>query len=544
MLYPQKQKFGEDPIKTRDSNNYSNEYVKGFADKWDELIDWESRAKAENHFFSKILKRHGAKKILDASCGTGFNSVQLIKDGFDVTSLDGSPAMLAKAFNNAKSENIILKTIHSDWRWITKDIVHNRYDAVICLGNSFTHLFEDMDRRKVLAEFYAVLKNDGILIIDQRNYDTMLDKGFSSKHKYYYAGNRVKAAPEHLDDGLARFRYEFPDDSVYHLNMCPLKKSYTQKILQEAGFQSVTTYGDFKRNYDMSATDFLIHVADKSYRDGEYESGNQVARSYYNSPDADEFYHTVWGGEDIHIGIYQDETDSIAHASHRTVEKMSQMVRIDADTRILDIGSGYGGAARFLAKTYGCCVSCVNISEVENKRNRAKNKAAGLDGLIDVKDGSFDSLPFGAQMFDIVWSGDAILHSNNKATVFSEVQRVLKPGGRFVFTDPMQKDGVEKEALQPILDRINLDELGSVNRYSRMAASVGMETVAIEDLSENLPLHYSRVRNELKERYDEILNLSDKSYIDQMIKGLKHWVDGGNEGKLVWAVMMFEKPES
>lgn len=541
MLNLKEQEFGKNPIKKRDSNNYDKEYIQAFADKWDELIDWKSRAEAENGFFTRILKRHGVKKVLDASCGTGFNSVQLIKDGFDITSLDGSPAMLAKAFKNAKKENIILKTVNTDWRWLTRDIVHNRYDAVICLGNSFTHLFNDMDRRKVLAEFYAVLKNDGILILDQRNYDSMLEHGFSSKHKYYYAGDRVKAEPEHLDQGLARFRYEFPDNSVYYLNMFPLKKDYTRNIMQQAGFQRITTYGDFKRSDDGAGTDFYIHVAEKEYIEDRYKGSNHTAREYYNSADADEFYHTVWGGEDIHIGIYKDPEESIYDASQRTVEKMASMVDINENTAILDIGAGYGGAARHLAGRYNCSVHCVNISEIENKRNREKNRKTGLDSLIQVNDASFDDIPYEDDSFDIVWSEDAILHSSEKPKVFKEIKRVLKPGGYFIFTDPMQADGVSKKELQPILDRINLDEMGSIKRYLKMAQDAGLKKIGIKDLSENLPAHYHRVRTVLENDYDSIIRISSKKYIDNMIKGLTHWVDGGRKGNLSWAIMVFKK---
>ena len=54
----------------------------------------------------------------------------------------------------------------------------------------------------------------------------ILDEGFKSKHTFYYCGDNVKAEPEHVDEGLARFRYDFPDGSSYNLNMFPLRKDY------------------------------------------------------------------------------------------------------------------------------------------------------------------------------------------------------------------------------------------------------------------------------------------------------------------------------
>lgn len=259
-----KQDYGDVPIEVRNTDHYQMEYIHDFVEKWDELIDWDAREAGENKFFINELRKHNKKKVLDVATGTGYHSVKLLKAGFNVTSVDGSPTMLAKAFENARQRDYILKTVHADWRWLNRD-VSGRYDAVICLGNSFTHLFDENDRRKSLAEFYSALRHDGILIIDQRNYDVILDRGFKSKHTYYYAGNNVKAEPEHIDEGLARFRYEFPDKSNFYLNMYPLRREYVRNLLFEVGFQKVTTYGDFQETYKHDEPDFFVHIAEKSY---------------------------------------------------------------------------------------------------------------------------------------------------------------------------------------------------------------------------------------------------------------------------------------
>lgn len=258
------QDYGSDPLKVRKTDHYKMEYIHSFVDKWDALIDWEARAASEGDFFIRLLKEHNVKKVLDVATGTGFHSVQLLKAGFQVRSLDGSAMMLSKAFENAKQEGLILRTIHGDWRWLNQD-VHGEYDAVVCLGNSFTHLFTEHDRRRCLAEFYSALRHDGILILDQRNYDAILDHNQSPSHTYYYCGENVKAAPEYMDEGLARFRYEFPDQSVFYLNMFPLRKTYTHKLMKEVGFQTIKTYGDFQETYHDVEPDFFIHVADKRY---------------------------------------------------------------------------------------------------------------------------------------------------------------------------------------------------------------------------------------------------------------------------------------
>jgi sarcosine/dimethylglycine N-methyltransferase len=264
-LPPIGQKYGDDPLADRESGLYRGEFVTGFVEKWDELIDWDARAKSEGPFFVDVLRAHGKVSVLDVATGTGFHSVRLTEAGFDVTSVDGSAAMLGKAFENGAKHGLVLNTVQADWRELNRSI-RGKYDAIVCLGNSFTHLHDEQDRRKTLAEFYAALRYDGILILDQRNYDEMLDHGFTSKHAYYYCGDQVTAEPEYVDDGLARFKYTFPDGRHYTLNMFPLRKGYVRQLIRDAGFEHVRTYGDFQELYQEREVDFFVHVAQKSVR--------------------------------------------------------------------------------------------------------------------------------------------------------------------------------------------------------------------------------------------------------------------------------------
>ncbi|GAB4194741.1 MAG: class I SAM-dependent methyltransferase [Wenzhouxiangellaceae bacterium] len=259
---PDEQYFGDVPTEMRQTDHYQYEYVENFVEVWDQLIDWDARAESEGKFFIEQLKARDKKTVLDVAAGTGFHSVQLLAAGFDVTSADGNAQMLVKAFDNARERGLILRSVHADWRWLNRDI-HGKFDAIICLGNSFTHLFDEADRRRALAEFYAALKHDGILILDQRNYDVILDDGYRSKHRYYYCGDKVSVEPIYVDPGLTRFCYTFPDGSKHHLHMYPLRKNYTRQLLSEAGFQKVKTYGDFQETYQEKDPDFFVHIAEK-----------------------------------------------------------------------------------------------------------------------------------------------------------------------------------------------------------------------------------------------------------------------------------------
>ena len=274
-----------------------------------------------------------------------------------------------------------------------------------------------------------------------------------------------------------------------------------------------------------------------------YSSAVETARSYYNSEDADTFYFTIWGGEDIHVGLYESDDEPIAEASQRTVEHIAdKLPELGSDARIIDIGAGYGGAARYLARRFGCHVDALNLSEVENQRDRQMNREQGLDHLIDVHDASFDDLPFPDETFDVVWCQDSILHSDDREKVVREANRVLKSGGHFIFTDPMQTDDCPEGVLQPILDRIHLPSLGSPGFYKEVAERLGMEDLGFEEHAHQLPRHYGRVLRELEARESELEGKVSQDYIERMKKGLRHWVEGGNSGYLTWGILHFRKP--
>lgn len=543
------QVYGVDPLSDRETGLYRAEYVKSFVEKWDELIDWGARAQSEGRFFVDVLRAREKLNVLDVATGTGFHSVRLTEEGFNVTSADGSAAMLAKAFENGRNRGLILRTVQADWRELNRSI-QGKYDAIICLGNSFTHLHDERDRRRALAEFYAALRHDGILILDQRNYDEMLDHGFRTKHKYYYCGDQVTAEPEHVDEGLARFKYTFPDGAEYTLNMFPLRKSYLRRLMQEAGFTSVRTYGDFQETYDESEPDFFVHVAEKSIAgDGQAPAGGAVVtrakagpEAYYDSNDADAFYSMIWGGEDIHVGCYEN-TDDIGTASIETVDRMiGHLSTLDGGVAVLDLGAGYGGSARRLASEHGCLVTCLNVSEAQNETNRDKNRQAGLERKIRVVHGSFDAIAEPDESYDVVWSQDAILHAPDRRKVLQEAFRVLKPGGELIFTDPMQVDDVADGALQPVYDRLNLADLGSMRFYREAAQAIGFEVVNQINLIDNLRTHYQRVLEELEARDDELEKKSSREYLDKMRAGLKSWVGAADAGQLAWGIQHFRKP--
>ncbi len=272
-----------------------------------------------------------------------------------------------------------------------------------------------------------------------------------------------------------------------------------------------------------------------------YSEEVEVTRSYYNSEDAHNFYYRIWGGEDLHLGIYKHPDEDIYTASRRTIDRMASYAdKIDENTKIIDLGGGFAGSARHLAKKYGCQVVVLNLSETENQRGRRMNKEQGLDHLIEVIDGNYNNIPFDDDTFDIVWSEDAFLHSDDRNKAMQEASRVLKKGGDMIFTDPMQTDNCDESVLQPIYDRINLSSLGSPSFYKEAAKREGLTLKKFEEMTEHLINHYARVLKATEENEDKLEGYVSRKYIDNMKSGLRHWVKGGKDGNLTWGIFHFK----
>jgi sarcosine/dimethylglycine N-methyltransferase len=162
-----------------------------------------------------------------------------------------------------------------------------------------------------------------------------------------------------------------------------------------------------------------------------------------------------------------------------------------------------------------------------------------LSERIRVFDASFEEVPCADRQFDVVWSQDSFLHSGARDRVLQEIDRILKPGGEVIFTDPMQADDCPPGVLKPVLDRIHLASLASIGFYRRQAEALGWLECAVLEMTEQLVRHYTRVREELLGRRAELRDAVSDEYIDRMVQGLGHWIEAGEKGYLAWGILHF-----
>ncbi len=538
---------------------YREEYTPDFVSRWDDLIGWAGRERGEAGFFHRLLNAYGVETVLDAACGTGFHSIVLARDGFDVWACDGAATMVARTQANAAKAGVTLvDQLVSDWRELPSRFGEDRFDALICLGNAFTHLFDHEARRDVLAAMHAVIKPGGLIVIDHRNYDRILDHGYTSKHQYYYTGDGVDVNPLIISRTLVKFRYNFPNGEQHHLQLYPLRQNYVTHLLEDAGFVDVTRYGDFMRPYEHYNVDFIQQVAFKAPDGvdrnaiGSQASGRASAsakqlnrsvretREYYDGA-ADEIYREIWG-ENIHLGSFAEPDESLQAAMARSNERVGDLLQLTPRERVLDVGCGYGAFARYLSRRFGCRVLATNISERELERGRALTAEVGLDDLVGFAWADFHDLPYDDASFDAYTSQEAFLHAADKRTVLAEAYRVLKPGSRLVFTDILIRASATAADRERIYARVKLADMWDAPDYLDALAGVGFTVEAHHDWSENVAPTYDWVRGQLRERRGEFDERIGADLVEKTVEALGFWVDAGRAGKIGWAAFVARKP--
>src|SRR5499427_6427526 len=127
--------------------------------------------------------------------------------------------------------------------------------------------------------------------------------------------------------------------------------------------------------------------------------------------------------------------------------ELAALAGITADTSVLDVGSGVGGPARFLAATYGCRVIGVDLSEPFVDAARYLTERTGQSGRVSFQTASALELPFDDGHFDVVLLQHVAMNIADRARLYREIRRVLTSGGRFATFDVVLMSG---EPLYPV----------------------------------------------------------------------------------------------
>ena len=138
------------------------------------------------------------------------------------------------------------------------------------------------------------------------------------------------------------------------------------------------------------------------------------------------------------VAVTADTLAPIDHFHGRGLAATKEMVALlqpAPGERILDIGSGIGGPARWIAAHYGCHVTGIDLTPEFCAAAKALTIATGQTAAVDFLAGSATALPFPEDTFDRAYSQNVVMNIADKTRFYSEAFRVLRPGGIAVFSN-------------------------------------------------------------------------------------------------------------
>lgn len=122
-------------------------------------------------------------------------------------------------------------------------------------------------------------------------------------------------------------------------------------------------------------------------------------------------------------------------------DELAGKVGLRADMAVLDVGSGIGGPARYLANEYGCRVTGLDLTEEFCRVGTMLTERVGLADRVGLRQGNALDMPFADASFDMAWTQHVAMNIPDKASLYREVHRVVKPGGAFVIYDILSGPG-------------------------------------------------------------------------------------------------------
>lgn len=251
-----------------------------FSSDYDRFVNWRGRLAYELPLLERLLQPLQSPEhplqVLDAACGTGMHVIELARRGYAASGADISQGMIEKARQNAGHAGLELRFETAGFGQLSHTFGANSEGAVLCLGNSLPHALTAAERFAALTDFSAVLRPGGRLILQNRNFDRVVQE----KERWMEPQGHRDGEDEWL---FLRF-YDYRTDGLIDFNIVTLRRNdvgWSQSVmttplypitseeiqgsLADAGFINIERYGSMDgSDYDPKSSENLIVCAEKA----------------------------------------------------------------------------------------------------------------------------------------------------------------------------------------------------------------------------------------------------------------------------------------
>ena len=215
----------------------------------------------------------------------------------------------------------------------------------------------------------------------------------------------------------------------------------------------------------------------------------EITRYYdYTIPFWKVFWHRGTGA--IHYGFWDNQTKDLKDALINTNKVLSEIVQVNASSKVLDAGSGIGSSSIWMAENVGCEVVGITLAPRQKAKAETYARAAGVQNKTAFYVMDYSHTDFPNETFDVVWALESVCHEKDKSDFIHEAYRILKRGGKIIVADGFLKRAPhgehEERTYQVFLKGFVLDNLASVDEFRSNLASAGFHNIKYFDKTDSI----------------------------------------------------------
>lgn len=252
------------------------------------------------------------------------------------------------------------------------------------------------------------------------------------------------------------------------------------------------------------------------------------------------FFYRRWWGIHLHHGYFDEPRASPARAQERLCEVVARAARVAPGDRVLDVGCGFGGSARWLARRYGARVMGWTLSR---RQAVTAARSAPRDGRCLFVQTDAETWPARPESFDVVWIVECLEHLTDKPAAIARAGRALRPGGVLALCAWMAaQDGAGGDRVDRVAEAFLCPSLASPAAHARWAQAAGLRVETRRDLTPFVRPTWTHCARRVERPWVRACLPFVDGDTRRFVRGFRAIADAYAEGDLVYGLLVARKP--